>query len=458
MRVLLASIIVLIPCFWHTHIQAGDLGSHMYNVWLAQLIREGKAQGLYLEWIYTNVLFDLWAGWLVQLTGFAWGERLAVATVVLTFFWGSWVWVRSTTEASPWPITPLLAMFAYGWVFQVGFLNFYWSMGFCFGGLALAESQTKWKRRFWWVALIPAAAAHMLPVGWVVALWLYAQAMKWTSLRRRGWLLLAGVAGVAAVSVVIRLRYPAIWSPDQVLGMFGMDQLLLVSPSYLAIAGGFLAIWALGLLWVFDSQPTGLLGHRRQVHFLALTAAGVLLVPWVVQLPSFSSPLSFITQRMSLACAVLMCALLPLGNRAKLIFCSGMALALGFFVMMYRDTAELDLFEDKLYASVRKVPVGVRVVAPYEGEPARAFSYGHIVDRACIGHCFSYANYEAATTQFRVRARGVNSIVAHDNATSLALQTAHHVVSGSEAPLYYFRWIPDEQRFVLRVLQAGDGF
>jgi len=28
----------------------------------------------------------------------------------------------------------------------------------------------------------------------------------------------------------------------------------------------------------------------------------------------------------------------------------------------------------------------------------------HSVDRACIGHCFSYSNYEPSSGQFRVRA------------------------------------------------------
>jgi len=30
---LLISIILLVPCYWHSHIEAGDLGSHMYNAW-----------------------------------------------------------------------------------------------------------------------------------------------------------------------------------------------------------------------------------------------------------------------------------------------------------------------------------------------------------------------------------------------------------------------------------------
>src|SRR5712671_1046037 len=36
----------LIPCFWHKHIEAGDLGSHVYNAWLAELVQRGELSGL----------------------------------------------------------------------------------------------------------------------------------------------------------------------------------------------------------------------------------------------------------------------------------------------------------------------------------------------------------------------------------------------------------------------------
>src|SRR5258705_5657972 len=48
--VLLVSAAILIPCFWQRHIQAGDLASHVYNAWLAQLVETGKAPGVYTVW------------------------------------------------------------------------------------------------------------------------------------------------------------------------------------------------------------------------------------------------------------------------------------------------------------------------------------------------------------------------------------------------------------------------
>ena len=39
---------LLVPCFWQRRIQAGDLASHVYNAWLAQLIERGQAPGLWI--------------------------------------------------------------------------------------------------------------------------------------------------------------------------------------------------------------------------------------------------------------------------------------------------------------------------------------------------------------------------------------------------------------------------
>ncbi len=53
------SAIVLVPCFWHRRIVSSDLGSHLYNAWLAQLIERGQIHGLWIARQWDNVLFDL---------------------------------------------------------------------------------------------------------------------------------------------------------------------------------------------------------------------------------------------------------------------------------------------------------------------------------------------------------------------------------------------------------------
>src|SRR5260370_39294574 len=42
----LSSILLLVPCFWQSRLQAGDLSSHIYNAWLAQVIETRQRPGL----------------------------------------------------------------------------------------------------------------------------------------------------------------------------------------------------------------------------------------------------------------------------------------------------------------------------------------------------------------------------------------------------------------------------
>ncbi len=454
MKYFALSLLLLIPCFWQDHIQAGDLGSHTYNVWLVQLIGAGQAPSLFVMPVFTNVLFDWWSSFCIAKAGFLWGERFAVSTVVLTFYWGAWTWIRTVTGKQPWAITALLAMFTYGWVFFMGFMNFYWSMGLCLFALAAAESANVWLRRLWWLLLIPAGMAHMLPVGWAAALWLYSLVHARCNDRWRAILLTASLAAVICLSFAIRQRYSTEWAPDQILGMLGVDQLMLATPLYLIFAVVVLAVGALSLAWALDSRLLSTL----PMHYLALSAIGVFLIPWVIRLPGFSGPLSFITQRMSLSCAVFVCALAVMASKPKVILGITTPFALAYFGLLYSEAAPLNEYENALYKAVRELPTKSRVCAPNPAGATRVFFLNHIVDRACIGHCYSYANYEAATTQFRVRAYGPNDIVAHDNQTSVELQSANHTVTADEAPIYYLKWIPEQKRFETRVLKAGDKF
>jgi len=40
------SLPVLLPVYWQPRVQGGDLSSHIYNPWLAQLIEAGRPDGL----------------------------------------------------------------------------------------------------------------------------------------------------------------------------------------------------------------------------------------------------------------------------------------------------------------------------------------------------------------------------------------------------------------------------
>src|SRR6266853_1154837 len=115
---LLSSILLLMPCFWQSRLQAGDLSSHIYNAWLAQLIGSGHAPGLAIVFQSTNVLFDWLLTGLLSLLGAAAAQQIAVAGAVLIFVWGGFAFIRALAGRTPWHLIPVIAMLAYGWVFH----------------------------------------------------------------------------------------------------------------------------------------------------------------------------------------------------------------------------------------------------------------------------------------------------------------------------------------------------
>jgi hypothetical protein len=150
--ILLISIGILIPCFWLPKIEAGDLPSHTYNAWLASLVQKGQAPDL---WIsppqHNNVLADIFLLRLGTLFGFAAGEKIIAVLAVLLFFWGAFALATVSNGKLPWFLIPLLAMLAYGWTFHMGFLNFYFSLGISFVGLAILGQPN---RRFYPIVLL----------------------------------------------------------------------------------------------------------------------------------------------------------------------------------------------------------------------------------------------------------------------------------------------------------------
>src|SRR6266478_3603854 len=125
----IVSLLLVVPCFWHRRIEAGDLASHVYNAWLAQLIEKGQAPGLYLASRWDNVLFDFTLLHLANFLGFSIAEKIAVYACVLIFFWGVFAFLAAVTGRAPWFLAPCIAMLAYGYSFNMGFMNYYLSLG-----------------------------------------------------------------------------------------------------------------------------------------------------------------------------------------------------------------------------------------------------------------------------------------------------------------------------------------
>jgi len=447
----LAAAAALIPCFWQARIQAGDLASHLYNAWLAQLIQQGKAPGLAIVPQSTNVLFDLLLSALFHAFGAAVAERAAVSLAVLVLVSGSFAFCRAA-GGRPWPVFPVLLALAYGWVFHMGFFNFYLALGLSFWGLALA-----WKLQPRGLAAAPlfalAYVAHGLPVVWAAGVLGYVWvARRWPE--HPWWRLGVALAAIVVLRVALVSNVETRWKAGQFQSCWGADQLWVYATNVAA------AEVALGALWAVQLVLLARRGGARRVfggelfQVCALTSAGILLIPDWINLPWYQHPLVFLSQRMSLPLAVCVCALISCGPIRRWYLWAGAAVAVLFFSTLYLDERLLNGFEDAESALLATLPPGLHVTNGVEIPDEHLNALAHMVDRECIGRCYSYMNYEPATAQFRIRVVGPQHLVAPRDEDTWRAQGGIYTVQEKDLPLYQIEVQPNGSLY-LRSLPAG---
>jgi len=453
----LISAAVLIPCFWQSRIQAGDLGSHVYNAWLATQIEQGKLPGLRIATQWHNVLFDVTLTWLLERFGPGAAQRIAVSTAVLIFFWGTFAFVCAVTRRKPWFVLPILAMLAYGFVFGKGLCNFYISLGLCFCWLAII-----WNRKSWWVIFsVPILAlawlSHMLPVLWAVSIAVYMFLARRLSGRGRIYLLVAALAGVAGARIVLTYRFQTEWLHLQLFTVTGADQVLVYDKKYLVVLAAVLLLWA-ALFRRLRRSPSAMSDSVSLLgQIILLNALGFLILPDRARLGQFVGGISFIAERMSLATAILIVALLAMVPPKRWHAAIALITAAVFFAFLFVDDWGANRMEDRLTAIVDQLPPGQRVIFVPAPRPVRVDAYSHLLDRVCIGRCFNYSDYEPSSNDFRVRVNGDNPYVVPSYADSYYMQMGTYVVKPRDLPLYAItQCARRDQNYCLRSLRAGE--
>jgi hypothetical protein len=205
----------------------------------------------------------------------------------------------------------------------------------------------------------------------------------------------------------------------------------------LAIAG----VWMAALLHL--ARDRGWIGLIRSIPFQVyfLCVLGCFLLPYTILFPWYKAAFGGIAERVAWLSAVFVCALVAeakYGARYGLVLG---AVAILFFSFLYFDTRAINRLEQKVNTLVSTLPQNQRVIGELRYPPSSGFDESMLLDRACIGKCFSFGNYEAATEQFRVRARPGNSIVAWAKESSTQSrasgQAQQFFSSQPEATLYF---------------------
>jgi hypothetical protein len=446
----LISTVLLVPCFWQSRLQAGDLSSHIYNAWLAQLIETGRAPGLSIAFQTTNVLFDIILSALFKVFGAAAAQRISVSAAVLIFVWGAFAFASKVSGRQSWTLLPSIAIVAYGWVFHAGFFNFYLSLGLCFWALALAWDWTRGRLVAAVVLLAIAYSAHALPVAWAISVLAYVR----LALQRRPRLFGGTVLTIVLAGALIDFTMGSKWSPEQITMITGLDQVHVFDAKYWFVYAGMLLVW--GLQFAFVLRQSGRRNVLTGIPFqvCAITAVGILILPNLLTIPGYKHALAFIAERMSLALAICVCALLGMAESRRYPTYGAAAMALLFFGFLYSDERVLNSFEDAMSEVVSQLPPGQRVISGVDDPYLRVNPLGHMIDRVCVGRCYSYANYEPSTGQFRIRAVAENPIVISTYEESWQLQNGIYVVKDRDLPLYQVI-LDRSNRLSVRSLRAG---
>jgi hypothetical protein len=459
--VVLVSAMLLVPCFWHRRIEAGDLPSHVYNAWLAQLVEKGEAPGLYTVHQWNNVLYDVALLEVGKVAGLAAAEKIVVSASVLIFFWGAFALLSAASGRSPWHLVPCVAMLSYGYTFNMGFFNFYVSLGLAFFSLAIL-----WRGRgveqLAGLVLAPVVLlAH--PIG---LLWL-AGAVAYVRLSERipGWhrfvLPVAAVVGLEFVHWYLPRHYEVNWREAPFYWFNGADQLGLFGMRYAVLARFAFFFGVACFAWdvVQRKKDARWWRERRllfEMYFIAVCATA--LLPENMHMPFYAGWIGLLVSRLTTITAVLgLCVMACLQPR-KWHLAGFAACAAVFFSFLYQDTAMLNRMEEQAEGIVSGLPYGRRVTPMlWAPEGWRVAYIGHLVDRACIGHCFSYSNYEPSSGQFRIRVRPGSPVVTDSSDAAEDMEGGEYVVQKKDLPLTQIYQCDETlTRLCARELKAGE--
>jgi hypothetical protein len=302
--------------------------------------------------------------------------------------------------------------------------------------------------------LLLAYLAHALPVAWAVGLLVYQWVATLVGPRLRAYVTASWLLGMVVLQILAGRIALSRWSPQQIKMSTGADQVWVFDGKYYIVLVGLLVLWGVLFLDLLKSA-----GPRRVVssvpfQLCLISAAAVVILPGTILLPGFNHTLVYIAERMSLGVGICVCALLGTAQPRLVERYAMVAIAAIFFGFLYRDERVLNLLEDRMDGVIASLPAGQRVVSGFDDPELHVFAVTHMIDRACLGHCFSYANYEPSTAQFRVRTVAENPYVIANYKDSWRLQNGSYVVKEQDLPL--LQLILDEGgRMAVRQLKAG---
>jgi hypothetical protein len=396
----------------------------------------------------------------------------------MLFLGGAFSLISAVRGQAVYWMLPWLAIISYGYVFQIGFLNYYISSGLVLWLLAIL-----WGKRIGWKILLatPVLAlalwAHPLPVLWFLGIAVYCRIAQRLKVRFQGLLFILSILILLLIRSYLMHKYYYSWALSQLKYSTGADQALLYGGwGYLIVAAAML-LFSIIVITQKENRWQSLVGIPTQAYFL--TAMAIVLMPSGVRSSMQEAWAGFIDQRLSLFSAVLLFAVLGRSVYRKWHLAAGLVAAAIFFSVLYGDVGKAARVEGKMQELVNTLPAGRRVIfygieldthyyradslfAKISNLPHMMYfitmrlNTSHLLSRACIGQCYDYMNYEPSSGQFRIHAKPGNPAVVANVADLGLMGEGGYAVKKNDLPMYLvFRCGPEPTDLCLRPLAEG---
>jgi len=341
----------------------------------------------------------------------------------------------------------------------MGFFNYYLSLGLSFFGLAIFWKGKSWER------LIPVALAplmmlaHPLGLAWLVGAAAYIALAEAIPARYQPLLLIAAGASLASVHYYFWHHYMVQAQDGAFYHFHGADQLLLFGPRYQIPETALIcfALFALATDIIMRRRERGVwlkYAMPFQLYIIVLLAA--MLLPEGIRFrPDVA--LALLTERLTSVSAAVFCCVLGVMRPRKWYLAGFAAIAAVFFTFVYQDTGTVNGMEAQAERLVRTLPPNQRILATIKRLDGSRILIQHIADRACIGYCFSYGNYEPGSGEFRVRALPGNRYVMPEYDTDVDMEDGSYEVQPEDLPAYQlYQCSPSGKDLCIRPLVAGE--
>jgi hypothetical protein len=345
--------------------------------------------------------------------GFAAAQKIVVSGCVLVFFWGAFAFVGVLSGRAPWSFAPALAMLANGYPFNMGFFNYYLSIGLGCLFLGLIWRAPKMGGIVDWMAALVVAVltmfAHPLGLCWIAGVLIY---RRLRLLLPGAWKLVIPVAELAAYRVALWIVHHTNLSVDwhgviPFYGLNGSDQLVLFGRRYVFLAGGAF-LFALACfaaeVWRRRKEQQYWRAVAFPLELYVLLVSTVAVVPENLRVGLYAAWIGLLASRLTMVVAIAGLTVLACGRPRWWQTAGFGVVAVVFFAFLYQDTGALNRLEANAEKVVASLPPGTRVIPTISADPEWRIEFiAHMVDRACVGRCFVFSNYEPSSGQFRVR-------------------------------------------------------